>query len=122
MKLKYLQENQLFKLVGGSRKSKASLFVVFVVVVVAAARLELRSPRFKVISRVFLEVFGRIPSILQSFSNFPLNSSKELTIMEQRTLAQRRPRRRRPARTQITGLSYACAWVHIENPFSLSCT
>ena len=26
-----------------------------------------------------------------------------------------------PARTQITGLSYACAWVHIENPFSLSC-
>ena len=83
MKLKYLQENQLFELVGGSRKSKASLFVVFVVVVVAAARLELRSPRFKVISRVFLEVFGRIPSILQSFSNFSLNSSKELTIMEQ---------------------------------------
>ena len=53
MKLKYLQENQLFELVGGSRKSKASLFVVFVVVVVAAAHLELRSPTFKVISRVF---------------------------------------------------------------------
>ena len=88
MKLKYLQENQLFELVGGSRKSKVSLFVVFVVVVVAAARLELRSPRFKVISRVFFEVFGRIPSILQSFSNFSLNSSKGLTIMEQRTLAQ----------------------------------
>ena len=53
MKLKCLQENQLFELVWGSKKSKASLFVVFVVVVVAAARLELRSPRFKVISRVF---------------------------------------------------------------------
>ena len=53
MKLKYLQQNQLFELVGDSRKSKASLFLVFVVVVVAAARLELHSPRFKVISRVF---------------------------------------------------------------------
>ena len=53
MKLKYLQGNQLFELVGGSRKSKASLFLVFVGVVVAAARLELRFPRFKVISRVF---------------------------------------------------------------------
>ena len=58
MKLQYLQENQLFKLVGGSRKSKASLFVVFVVVVVAAARLELRSPRFKVISRIWRYLEG----------------------------------------------------------------
>ena len=88
MKLKYLQENQLFELVGGSRKSKASLFVVFVVVVVAAARLELRCPIFQSNFKTFLRVFGSIPSYLQSFSNFSLNSSKELTIMEQRTLAQ----------------------------------
>ena len=47
MKLKCLQENQLFELVGDSRKSKASLFLVFVVVVVAAARLELRFPIFQ---------------------------------------------------------------------------
>ena len=87
MKLKYLQENQLFELVGGSRKSKASLFVVFVVVVVAAARLELRSPRFKVISRVFGGIWKDTFN-LQSFSNCSFNSSKELTIMEQRTLAQ----------------------------------
>ena len=47
MKLKYLQENQLFELVGDSRKSKASLFLVFVVVVVAEGCLELRFPIFQ---------------------------------------------------------------------------
>ena len=31
---------------------------------------------------------GSIPSKLQSFLNFLLNSSKELTLLEQRTLAQ----------------------------------
>ena len=53
MKLKYLRENQLVEHVGGSRKSKVSLFLVFVPVVIAAARLELRFPIFKVISRLF---------------------------------------------------------------------
>ena len=33
-------------------------------------------------------LFGSIPSILQSLSNFSLNSSKELTIKEQRMLAE----------------------------------
>ena len=47
MKLKYLQENQIFELVEGSRKSKASTFDVLVVVVLAAARFELRSPSFQ---------------------------------------------------------------------------
>ena len=88
MKLKYLQENELFELVGDSRKFKASTFDVLVVDVVAAGRLELRSPSFQSNFKTFLRVFGSIPSTLQSFSNFSLNSTKELTIMEQRTLAQ----------------------------------
>ena len=53
MKLKYLQENQLFELVGDSRKSKASLFLVFVIVVVAAALLELRFPIFQSNFKIF---------------------------------------------------------------------
>ena len=47
MKGKYLQENDTLELVGGSSKSKASTFDVLVVVVVAAACFELRSPRFQ---------------------------------------------------------------------------
>ena len=47
MNLKNLQENQTFELVGGSRKFKALIFVVLVVVVVAAVRLELRSRSFQ---------------------------------------------------------------------------
>ena len=88
MKLKYLQENQLFKLVGGSWKSKASTFEVLVVVVVATARLELRSPSFQSNFKTFFERNWKYTFNLQSFSNVSLNSSKELTIMEQRTLAQ----------------------------------
>ena len=124
MKLQYLQENQLFELVGGSRKSKASFFVVFVVVVVAAARLELRSPRFKVISRVYGGIWKdtfNSSKFLQLFIKFKQGTHHYGTAYAGPASA-RRPGRRRPARTQITGLSYACAWVHIENQFSLSCT
>ena len=35
-----------------------------------------------------LTIGGSIPSRLQSFLNFSINSSKELTLLEQRTLAQ----------------------------------
>ena len=47
MILKYLQENRLFELVGGSSKSKVSPSEDRVVVVVAAVRLELRYPSFQ---------------------------------------------------------------------------
>ena len=68
---------------------------------------------------------GSIPSRLQIFLNVLINSSKELTLLEQRTLAQLLLVVLVVIdllELQITGLSYACAWVHIVNPFSLSCT
>ena len=66
-----------------------------------------------------------MPSRLQSFLNLLINSSKELTLLEQRTLAQLLLVVLVVVdllELQITGLSYACAWMHIENTFSLSCT
>ena len=97
MKLKYLQENQLFELVGDSRKSKASLFLVFVVVVVAAARLELRFPRFKVISRVFRGIWKdtfNSSKFLQLFIKFKQGTHHYGTAYAGPAFA-RRPRRRR---------------------------
>ena len=37
---------------------------------------------------MFWNIGGSIPSSSQSFFNFSINSSKELTLLEQRTLAQ----------------------------------
>ena len=88
MILKYLQEHQRLELVEGSRRSKRSPFEVLVVIVVAAVRLELRYPNFQSDFKPFFEGNRSIPSTFQSFFNFSLHSSKELTIKEQRTLAQ----------------------------------
>ena len=70
MKGKYLQENDTFQLVGGSSKSKASTYDVLVVVVVAAARSELRSPNFQSNFKGFsgyLEVYLHIFKVSPTF-------------------------------------------------------
>ena len=88
MKLKYLQKNYTFELVRGPCKSKASSFILVVVVVVASARLSCGLPFFKVVSRIFGGIWKYTFNSSKSCSNVSLNSSKKLTIKEQRTLAQ----------------------------------
>ena len=43
---------------------------------------------FRIDLKLLFEVQGSIPSRLESFLNFSINSAKELTLLEQRTLAQ----------------------------------
>ena len=43
---------------------------------------------FQIDLKLLFEVQGSIPSRLERFLNFSINSSKELILLEQRTLAQ----------------------------------
>ena len=78
---------------------------------------------FGIYLKLVFEVQGSIPSRLEGFLNFSIKSSKELTLREQRTLAQLLLIVLVVVdllELQITGLYCACTWTVL--PTYLGCT